>query len=85
MFKKVMFGIITFIFIMPCIVSASVGSLVMVGGKYYETLEDAISNARSTDTIKLISDIKLDDTMDINKTVNINLNGKDITGPEKVF
>lgn len=85
MFKKVMFGIITFIFIMPCMVSASVGSLVTVGGKYYETLEEAITNARSNDTIKLISDVKLDDTLNISKTVNINLNGKDITGPEKVF
>ena len=85
MFKKIIIFIITFIFIMPCMVSASVGSLVTVGGKYYETLEDAIKAAGSNDTIKLISDVKLDDTMDINKTVNINLNGNDITGPEKVF
>ncbi len=85
MFKKIIVFIINFIFIMPCIVSASVGSLVTVGGKYYDSLEDAITNARSNDTIKLISDVKLDDTLNINKTVNINLNGKDITGPEKVF
>ena len=85
MFKKVMFGIIMFIFIIPCIVSASVGTLAMVGGKYYDSLEDAIRAAGSNDTIKLISDVKLDDTLNINKTVNINLNGKDITGPEKVF
>ena len=85
MFKKFIVGIIIFIFLIPCIVSASVGSLAMVGGKYYEELEDAIANADSSDVIILLSDVKLNDTLDINKTVNINLNGNDIVGTEKVF
>lgn len=85
MFKKFIVGIIVFIFLIPCIVSASVGSLAMVGGKYYEDLEDAIANAGSSDVIILLSDVKLNDTLDINKTVNINLNGNDIVGTEKVF
>jgi hypothetical protein len=85
MFKKIIISVIVFMFFMPSVVFAGVGSAAMVGGKYYETLEDAIKAAGSNDTIKLVSDVKLDDTLDINKTVDINLNGKDITGPEKVF
>lgn len=85
MFKKIIINIIMFVFFMPCIVMASVSSLAMVGGKYYDSLEDAIKAAGSNDTIKLISDVKLNGTLDINKTVNINLNGKNITGPEMVF
>ncbi len=85
MFKKIIFCFFTFIFIIPNMVFASVSSLVMVGGKYYDSLEEAIANAGSSETITLISDVKLDDTLIINKTVNINLNGNDITAPEMVF
>ena len=73
--KKIIFSIITFMFFVPNIVFAGAGSFAMVGGKYYDSLEDAIAAAGSNDTIKLTSDAKLDDTLDINKTVNINLNG----------
>lgn len=85
MLKKIIIIVIIFMFVMPCVVSASAGSTAIVGGKYYEMLEDAIQAAGSNDTIKLVSDVKLDDTLNINKTVNINLNGKDISAPEKVF
>lgn len=85
MFKKIIFIFLLFFIITPIFVNASISSLVKVGGKYYDTLEEAIANASSTDTIMLISDVKLDDTLEINKTVNINLNGNDITSKEKVF
>ena len=83
--KKIIFSIITFMLIIPNMVFAGTGSAAMVGGKYYDSLEDAIAAAGSNETIKLTSNVKLDDTLDINKTININLNGKDITGPEMVF
>ena len=85
MIKKIVFGLYVLIFIMPIIVFGSVNSLAMVGGKYYDSLEEAISNAGSNDTIKLISNVVLESTLDINKTVNIDLNGKNITAPEMVF
>lgn len=42
-------------------------------------------SASSTDIIVLANDIFLDKTLDIKKTVNINLNGNDIVSKEKVF
>jgi len=67
------------------IVGASANSAAKIGDKYYDNLADAIAAASSTDTISLISDVKLDDTLVINKTVNLNLNGKDVTAPSNVF
>ena len=85
MVKKIIFCLFFMIFIIPNSVFASVSSLAMVGGDYYDSLEDAIANAKSNETIKLISDVKLDETLNINKTVNIDLNGNDINAPEMVF
>ena len=85
MVKKILFYLFVIICIVPSVVSAGVGSLVEVNGKYYDSLEEAIANASSNATIKLISDVVLDDTLNINKTVNIDLNGKDITASEMVF
>lgn len=85
MFKKITFCLFLFLGIIPTMVFASASSLAMVGGKYYDSLEEAIANAGSNETIKLISDVQLDDTLEINKTVNINLNGNDITAPSMVF
>ena len=85
MIKKIIFGIFIFFGIIPMLASASVGSLVKIGNNYYETLEEAIANAGPNDTISLISDVKLTETLEINKRVNINLNGNDITAPERVF
>ena len=83
--KKIIFYLLIFIGIFPVIVGASANSAAKVGDKYYDNLADAIANASSTDTIVLISDVKLDDTLRINKTVNLNLNGNDITAPSNVF
>lgn len=85
MFKKIIFNLFLFFSMIPVLVYASEGSLAKVGNKYYDSLEEAIANASGTETIMLISDVELDDTLLINKTVNINLNGNDITAPSKVF
>lgn len=85
MFKKFIFSIFLFFGIIPILANASTGSLVKVGNKYYETLEEAIANVGPNETISLISDVKLTETLQINKTVNIDLNGNDITAPERVF
>ena len=44
-----------------------------IGNNYFGSLEDAIEAASSNDTILLTSNIKLDETLEINKKVNINL------------
>ena len=82
MTKKIIFSIFIFFGIIPMLASASVGSLVKIGNNYYETLEEAIANAGPNDTISLISDVKLTETLEINKKVNINLNGNDVIAPE---
>lgn len=84
MFKKFLICWLLLV-ILPVLVNASSNSIVKVGGKYYESLEEAIVNATSTDTIMLISNIVLEDTLNINKTINLNLNGHDIIAPTKVF
>lgn len=85
MIKKIFLSMLLVFSLIPISTNASINSLVKVGGKYYDTLEEAIQNASSTDTITLISDAKLEKTLEINKTVNIDLNGNDITAPEMVF
>lgn len=39
-----------------------------IGKNFYDSLEDAIMNASSTDIINLTNDITLDNTLDIKKT-----------------
>lgn len=56
-----------------------------IGGYYFDSLEDAIKVASDDDIITLTNNIKLDDTLKINKVVNINLNNYTIEASEKVF
>lgn len=56
-----------------------------IGNRYFDTLEEAIMEANSTDIINLTSNISLNKTLEINKTVNINLNNHNIEADEKVF
>lgn len=83
--KKIIFSIFLFFGIFPILANASTGSLVKVGNKYYETLDEAIENAGPNDIISLISDVELTETLQIDKKVNLNLNGNDITALEIVF
>lgn len=83
--KKIFFTVLLSLFILPKVVNAGITPLAKVGDKYYSSLEEAILNVSSNDIITLISDVTLDNTLQINKTVNINLNGKTIVAAEKVF
>ena len=85
MIKKITHSLLLFFMLIPVLVYASANSLARVGNNYYDSLAEAIANAGSNETITLISDVALDETLKINKTVNINLNGNDITAPSKVF
>jgi len=50
-----------------------------IGSDYYETLESAIANATSTNTVKLLADITRNSTISISKSVKLDLNSKTIT------
>lgn len=66
-------------------VKADMLSKARIGNNYYDTLEEAIINANSNDTIVLTSDNVLKDTIVINKNVNIDLNNRNISADQKVF
>ena len=57
----------------------------MIGTKAYDNLEDAIKNVKEHETIKMYSNANLNDTITIDKKVNINLNGNNITAPTTIF
>ena len=87
MMKKTFF--VCFIFLILVVgmsevdASSTVGA--RIGDRYFENLEDAITASKSTDTITLTGNAALDETLNINKTVNINLNNFTISSDEKVF
>lgn len=85
MFKKFFICLLLFVGLFPIFVCASSNSAAKIGEMYYDSLEDAIANASSNDTIMLTTNTELDDTLLITKTVNINLNGHSISAPEMVF
>ena len=66
-------------------VSAATTPLARIGDKFYENLEEAIKAATENDTITLVADVETSNTLKIDKTVNIDLNGNTISGNEKVF
>jgi len=71
--------------VVPIITIASDNTSFMVGNKAYDNLNDAIKNANSNETIKMYSNANLEDSITIDKKVNINLNGNNITAPTTVF
>lgn len=83
MIKKILFSVV--LLVVPIITFASDNTSFAVGNKFYDTLEDAILNASSTDTIELFSNANLTKPLTINKVVNLNLNGNNITAPSTVF
>lgn len=85
MIKKFIFNLILFLGLIPCMVSASVTPIVRIGDKFYDNLEDAIKVAGENDTITLVSNAELDETLTIDKVVNIDLNGNTISADEKIF
>jgi len=82
--RLILFLCCLFIFISSAnAASSNVGA--RIGNNYYDTLEDAITASTSSDTIVLTNDAVLDKTLEINKTVNIDLNNHNIEGESKVF
>lgn len=85
MIKKfvIYFGVL---FIMvPSVVFASENSVAKIGDKYYDSLEEAIEYVGDTDVIMLVSNVKLSDSLVIDKVVNLNLNGYNVMAPSLVF
>jgi len=70
---------------LPVNVNASSSVKARIGNEFFDTLEEAIAAANSTDTISLTSNVTLDETLEINKNVNINLNKYNIAADERVF
>lgn len=85
MIKKIILSLLLFFLMIPILVQASITPMAKVGDKYYYNLEEAIANTNSEDVITLISNVVLDTTLEINKVVNINLNGNNILSKQKVF
>lgn len=71
--------------VVPIITLASDNTSFMIGTKAYDNLEDAIKNVKEHETIKMYSNANLNDTITIDKKVNINLNGNNITAPTTIF
>ena len=71
--------------LIPIITFASDNTAFMIGDKSYENLTDAINNVNPEQTIKMYSDAKLNEYIKINKKVNIDLNGNNITSPSTSF
>jgi len=87
MIKKTFFVCFIFLILVVGMSEVSASSTVgaRIGDRYFENLEDAITASKSTDTITLTGNAALDETLNINKTVNINLNNFTISSDEKVF
>lgn len=83
--KKIYLLILSLVLFLPIKISASEGALVKIGNQYYDNLLDAINNSKSSDTITLISDNQVAETININKNIRIDLNGHNITANEAVF
>lgn len=83
--KKFFVSLLSVLLILPSTTNAASGITAMIGNQYYEGLEQAIAAATSTDIIKLVANANLTESQNINKTVNINLNGHNITADESVF
>ena len=57
--------------LIPMLTFASDNQAFMVGGVSYDTLEEAIANARSNDVVELFANAKFSEPYKITKTVNI--------------
>jgi len=81
--------ILSFIFLILILPSAEIyaseSSIAKIGNNFYDNLEDAINAASSKDTITLTSNVNLDNTLEINKTINLNLNNNNIEATQQVF
>lgn len=69
----------------PILVFASSTSLFKVNGSYYESFLEAYNAASLDNPLIILSDIKLDESLKISKSIEINLNGHEISAPKMVF
>lgn len=85
--KKILFFFFSFFTLIALSTNVYASSTIKarIGNQFFDTLEEAIAAAGSTDVIILTSNVTLDGTLEINKTVNINLNGNTISADERVF
>lgn len=85
MTKKLIIFILSIFISLPFKVSAGSSVEARIGNDYYDTLEEALANAKSTDTIKLMTNAVLATTLNIDKIVNIDLNNHNIYADTAVF
>lgn len=84
--KLMLLGVVFILSILLCTtVDASQTIQAKIGNRFFDTLEDAIHAASSKDIITLTSDVVVDNTVEIKKAVNINLNNHTISADEQVF
>lgn len=82
--KKIIFTLfITFIFTPIVFASSNTGA--SIDGIYYDTLEEALNNAKDGSVIKLFSNAKLEKGFIVEKNLEINLNNNNISAPTAVF
>ena len=62
--------------LMVCVMLPVVALAAEKTASTYEELKSAISTANDGDTIKLLADIDLSQTITVNKTITLNMNGK---------
>ena len=62
--------------LMVCVMLPVVALATEKTASTYEELKSAISTANDGDTIKLLADIDLSQTITVNKAITLNMNGK---------
>ena len=61
------------------------GGIAEVDGIQFKSLEVALNKANSGDTVTLLADIVIEDTLIINKKLTLNLNGKTISNEKDIW
>ena len=67
------------------VASADNGNVAIIGETEYATLEQAITAAQDNEVVKLIANAEVAESITINKSITINLNGKTLTAPHQTF
>lgn len=82
--KKIKF-LLLFIILIPTMVLASDTVNFKVNGKYYESFLDAYNASSLSNPLIILNDMDFDNTLNINKSIEINLNNHTISAPKMVF
>lgn len=65
--------------------AASMEYEAVIDNKFYLTLEEAVNSSKNGDTIKVLKNVTLENTLLINKNITIDLNNNNIESKEKVM